>query len=89
MERLHVIVSGYVQGVGFRHWAVREARFLGLTGWVRNLADGTVEVTAEGDRASLTAFLGELRRGPSYADVESVSPAFLTAIGEFRDFHAI
>lgn len=86
MERIHVIVRGRVQGVGFRYWAVREARFLGVTGWVRNLDDGSVEVTAEGPRDSLLSLLASLRNGPSYADVESVAPRFETATGEFRDF---
>lgn len=88
MERLHAVVSGYVQGVGFRRWAVHEARFLGLTGWVRNRADGSVEVIAEGPRSVLMEFLADLRRGPSYADVESVAPAFGSASDEFSDFRA-
>lgn len=83
---MHVIVNGRVQGVGFRYWALREARFLGVTGWVRNLPNGAVEVTAEGSRDSLYNLLASLRRGPSYADVESVAPRFDAATGEFRDF---
>jgi acylphosphatase len=86
VERLRVIVTGYVQGVGYRYWAAREARFFGITGWVRNLPDGSVEVVAEGPKPALLELLGTLRRGPSYADVEMVAPSFSPATGEFRDF---
>lgn len=89
MERLHAIVKGSVQSVGFRYWARREAHFLGLTGWVRNLPDHSVEVVAEGDRATLIQFLGGLRAGPSGASVESVVPSFSAASGEFSDFRIL
>jgi acylphosphatase len=70
--RLHVLVRGRVQGVGFR-WFVREAaRELGLAGWVRNRPDGTVEVAAEGSAATLDQLRDELRKGPPGAAVTSV-----------------
>lgn len=65
-------VTGAVQGVGYRYYAVREARSLGLRGWVRNRDDGSVEVEAEGEASVLERFLGILRAGPSHARVESV-----------------
>ena len=69
---LHVVVRGRVQGVGFR-WFVRErARALGLAGWVRNLADGAVEVAAAGDSHDLDRFRAMLTQGPSGAVVSSV-----------------
>jgi acylphosphatase len=69
---LHVRVTGVVQGVGFR-WFVRErARRLGLSGWVRNLPDGSVEVAASGDPHQLDLLRGELRRGPSGASVDGI-----------------
>jgi acylphosphatase len=75
---LYVAVRGRVQGVGFR-WFVRErARALGLTGWVRNRQDGSVEVLAEGSDTALREFLEVLRAGPSGArvsDVEDQGPA--------------
>ena len=72
MSDLHVRVTGIVQGVGFR-WFVRErARRLGLSGWVRNLADGSVEVAASGDAYQLDLLRGELRRGPNGARVDGV-----------------
>ena len=70
--RLRAIVRGYVQGVGYRYFARREAQARGLTGYVRNLADGSVEVVAEGARSQLEAFLQALERGPSEAEVEHV-----------------
>jgi acylphosphatase len=72
MSSLHVRVTGLVQGVGFR-WYVRErARRLGLSGWVRNLRDGTVEVLAAGDPAQIELLRAELLRGPSGASVEQL-----------------
>ena len=72
MARVHVVVHGLVQGVGFR-WFVREAaRRHQLAGWVRNNADGSVEVCAEGADASCNALLTELRRGPPGANVAEV-----------------
>ena len=53
---LHAIVSGRVQGVGFRYWVKEEAEALGLKGWVRNLRDGSVEVEAEGEEDALFQF---------------------------------
>ena len=72
MNDLHVCVTGSVQGVGFR-WFVRErARRLGLTGWVRNLPDGTVEVAASGPEGQLELLRGELLRGPRGAVVSEL-----------------
>lgn len=65
-------VTGRVQGVGFRWSAVREARRLGLRGWVRNADDGSVEVEAEGAPPSLADFLAWLHRGPAGAFVSDV-----------------
>lgn len=70
--RVHAIVSGRVQGVGFRFYARSAATRLGLAGFVRNLADGRVEVSATGDRRSLEALLAALRRGPAGAAVRGV-----------------
>lgn len=72
MERLRLVVHGMVQGVGFRAFARREALRLGLTGWVCNRADGSVEAEAEGPPAALDGFLAALARGPRCAVVERV-----------------
>lgn len=72
MAVVRVEVSGAVQGVGFR-WFTREtARRLDLAGWVRNRADGAVEVAAEGDDAAVQRFLEAMERGPAGAHVESL-----------------
>lgn len=63
-------VHGAVQGVGYRRFAAREAQALGLSGWVRNEADGTVSGEAEGTEAALAAFRARLAEGPAFAAVE-------------------
>ena len=68
----HAEISGRVQGVGFRYNCYHEARRLGLTGWVRNVPGGDVEVWAEGSGEKLERFLQWMRRGPPGARVDSV-----------------
>ena len=75
------VVSGRVQGVGFRMFAADCARREGLTGHVRNLDDGSVEAVAEGDAESLTRFEAALRRGPSRARIERVEVTGSTPLG--------
>lgn len=73
MKTLHVVISGLVQGVGFRYFTMRNARTLGIRGWVRNLPSGEVEVLAQGeDDAVLEDFVRELRNGPGAAHVRSL-----------------
>lgn len=71
-SRLEARIHGRVQGVGFRYFAQREAQKLGLSGWVRNLRSGQVEVAAEGDRDDLRSYLEALRKGPPMSWVERV-----------------
>ncbi len=66
------VVSGRVQGVGFRYFVVREAEALALAGWVRNLADGRVEVLVAGDAAAVDVMGGRLWEGPPRAHVSGV-----------------
>jgi acylphosphatase len=73
MKRLHFVVTGRVQGVGFRYFCYEEATRLGLTGYARNLRDGSVEIEAEGDEQALDEFAASLTRGPRAAKVENVS----------------
>jgi len=68
----HIIVSGRVQGVGYRYFVIDKAASLGLTGWVRNLPDGTVEVRAEGDRSLVESLIEMLRVGPRAASVKDL-----------------
>jgi len=84
--RLHAVVRGRVQGVGFR-WFVREtATRLGLAGRVLNRADGAVEVEAEGDEAAIAALRRELAAGPRGANVEAVDELQATAETLARPF---
>lgn len=85
-ERLFAIVSGRVQLVMFRDFALRKARDAKLVGQVRNLPDGTVEVIAEGPREALECLLEKLHHGPLLADVEQVSATWYPATGEFDEF---
>jgi acylphosphatase len=78
--RVHLLVSGVVQGVSFRAYAADEARRLGLAGWVRNLPDGRVEAEAEGARAAVEALVAWCRRGPPAAQVDDVEESW----GPFR-----
>jgi acylphosphatase len=68
-----VFVSGRVQGVSFRDWAVREARRHGVTGWVRNLNDGRVELLVSGAEDAVTAMVESIRNGPPGARVDNVT----------------
>jgi len=70
--RVHLLVSGRVQGVGFREFTRRNAQRLGVGGWVRNLAGGQVEVVAEGERPALEALVSVVSRGPAGAFVRDV-----------------
>jgi acylphosphatase len=86
-SRLHAIVEGRVQGVGFRFFVQETATALGLAGWVRNRWDGSVEVLAEGKRERLEKLLSALYRGPRSAFVEQVTPEWQAATGEFSGFY--
>jgi acylphosphatase len=86
MERLEAIVEGKVQGVTYRYFASEEAKRLSLVGFAENLGDGRVKVVAEGERASLDAFVERLKKGPLFAYVEEVETAYASATGEFRSF---
>jgi acylphosphatase len=66
------LISGRVQGVGYRYFAQRSAHAVGVTGWARNLDDGRVEVHANGTQESLEDFEARLRMGPRFADVRTV-----------------
>ena len=85
-KRIHARIDGYVQGVGFRYFAVDVAEELGLTGWVRNTPDGGVEVVAEGEEGRLARFIGMLRQGPRRAEVDDVKVEWQEPRGEFRSF---
>jgi acylphosphatase len=75
----HVRVTGRVQGVFYRAWAQGEARELGISGWIRNCPDGTVEAQLSGEEHDVERMIERMRRGPSNArveqlDVEDIDP---------------
>jgi acylphosphatase len=83
---LHAVIDGQVQGVGFRFFALELAEAVGVTGWVRNCYDGTVEVMAQGRRSVLESFLEQLRRGPRGAYVTNVAVDWEPADCKFVQF---
>ncbi|KMY44820.1 hypothetical protein AC622_11800 [Bacillus sp. FJAT-27916] len=72
MKQYHLIVSGFVQGVGFRYYTERLAFSYKIKGWVRNLPDGTVEIVAQGHEEPLYAFIEEIKKGPGFSRVIDV-----------------
>ena len=81
------LITGRVQGVGFRYFTFRVARELGLAGWARNLDDGRVEVLAIGPARKLGQLEGELRLGPQRAEVRSVEVDDAPENGKIEGFH--
>lgn len=84
--QVHLMISGRVHGVGFRHYCVQVARQYGLCGWVRNLDDGCVEVMAEGAEANLALFVSRCRRGPPAASVRACHESYAPPTGMFDAF---
>jgi acylphosphatase len=80
-ERLHAVITGDVQGVGFRFFLIRHAQALDLRGWVRNRDDGAVELVAEGPRLDLEQLLFYAKQGPRQARVSHVDAGWSVASG--------
>jgi acylphosphatase len=90
MQRIRraVAVHGVVQGVGFRYFALRVAARHNLTGWVANHPDGTVRLEAEGDPASIDAFLASIRQGPTGGLVSRLEVVEIPIVND-RDFQVV
>lgn len=86
MERLHVVIHGDVQGVGFRYFLMRRGRELRLLGWVRNNDDGTVELVAEGSRLDLEQLKLAAESGPRLARIDRVDARWSAAGGGLGPF---
>lgn len=86
LKQVHLNVRGRVQGVFFRASAQREARRLGITGWVKNRVDGCVEILAEGEEEGLKELIAWAHRGPSAARVERVDVRWRSFAGDYPDF---
>lgn len=86
MDRVEIRVRGRVQGVAYRWYTQRKAVSLGLTGWVRNLPDGSVRIVAEGPRPDLESFRDWALLGPDHASVTDHDVSWSGATGDFDDF---
>jgi acylphosphatase len=86
LARINLFVFGRVHGVFFRASTLEQAQSLGLTGWVKNLPDGSVEIDAEGPRYALEQLAEWCRHGPPAARVAEVTVRWLPHKGEYRTF---
>lgn len=84
--RFKVVITGLVQGVGFRYFVQERADSLGVTGWVRNLADGRVEAELEGAGDAVQMLIAAMREGPTFSHVEKVTTFPLSGGLQFNDF---
>lgn len=82
MPSFRYVVSGRVQGVGYRYFVLKKAAALGVTGFARNREDGAVEVVAEGSDEALSSFEQMLREGPAFAAVSDVERESITPRGD-------
>jgi acylphosphatase len=89
LKQVQLFVRGRVQGVYFRAATQREARRLGITGWVKNRQDGSVEILAEGEEDQLKELIAWANRGPSAARVERVDVRWRGFTGDFFDFRIV
>jgi acylphosphatase len=89
LKQLHMVVRGRVQGVYFRASAQREARRLGVCGWVRDRPDGSLEIVAEGEEAAVRDLHGWAQKGPSAARVDKVDTRWRSYVGEYSDFRIL
>lgn len=86
---MHAIVRGYVQGVGFRATAYVQATRLGITGTVKNLADGSVEIYAQGEKHNLERFLSEMKDHPRLPKVDQVDKKYYPPSKLFKKFQIV
>ncbi|MCX8021381.1 MAG: acylphosphatase [Syntrophorhabdaceae bacterium] len=89
MKRVHIYVTGIVQGVFFRHNTARKATALNIKGWVRNLPDGRVEILCEGREEDLEELIRWSKKGPPGAYVEDVEVEWQEFTNEFKDFRIV
>ena len=88
-KQIHLVARGRVQGVFYRASAQREAKRLGITGWVKNRPDGSVEIVAEGEEDQVKDFLAWAQHGPSTARVDKVETRWRSYTGEFAEFRIV
>jgi len=85
-EQRHVHIHGKVQGVGYRFFATRVARRMGLRGWIQNNRDGSVEALVEGEKKTIDEWIEELKEGPRYAEVTKIDQEVKEFSGRLPDF---
>lgn len=86
MTDAHLIIKGFVQGVGYRKWARKMAQENGITGWVRNLPDGSVEALLQGEKEIIEKVIKDYKKGPFLSEVESVDVVWEDEKEKFSDF---
>lgn len=86
MVHYHIFITGKVQGVGFRYFAQMKAIQYEITGWVKNLPGGSVELVAAGDKENMNMFLDELRNGNPFAKVKDMKITELESTEPFHSF---
>jgi len=89
IKRVHLIISGRVQGVFFRAWIQGKAAELGLTGWVKNTPEGKVEAIFEGSEEKINEMLQKCYEGPRLAQIKEIEVKWEGATGEFGNFRMI
>lgn len=85
-ENAHILITGFVQGVGFRQFVKRMARKLLLTGWVRNLPDGSVEAVISGPKKDIERLVEHANKGPFLSEVHTVTVSYDQTGEEFKEF---
>ncbi len=86
---VHLLVKGRVQGVGFRYFVYHSAQRSDLSGWVKNLEDGRVEIVAEGEEETLRLFVKEIAKGSRFAAVKEVQTEWQSYTNKFRSFEIV
>jgi acylphosphatase len=86
VKSIYILISGRVQGVGFRYFAINKANELNISGWVKNTPDGNVEIEATGDYASLQIFADWMKMGPTRAIIRRFSVSDITPTRTFTNF---
>jgi acylphosphatase len=89
LKQIQLVVRGRVQGVYFRASTQREARRLGITGWVKSRPDGSVEIIAEGEEQAIRELYGWAQKGPTAARVERVDTRWRSFTGDFPEFRIL
>lgn len=86
MQQVHLFISGFVQGIGFRQFVKSHAQELGLTGWVKNTQDGGVEIIAQGKKESLDQLVMFCKKGPPLSKITDISARFENVRKPFSGF---